>query len=93
MLPFIDLETQYSRIQEDMEQAVLGVLQSGKYILGPEVTELETRLSAFVGSAHCVSCASGTDALVMALMAKGVGPGDAVFAPPFTFHESGDHVS
>lgn len=92
-IPFIDLQKQYSLIQQEMEQAVLGVLRSGKYILGPEVTELEARLSNFVGSAYCVSCASGTDALVMGLMAKGVGPGDAVFAPPFTFVATAEAIT
>ena len=56
-----------------MERAVLGVLRSGRYIMGPEVAELEAELSRFVGVNHCISCASGTDALVMALMARGVG--------------------
>ncbi|HEX2763439.1 MAG TPA: DegT/DnrJ/EryC1/StrS family aminotransferase [Allosphingosinicella sp.] len=85
MVQFIDLKTQYEGIQEEVEAAVLKVLRGGNYIMGPEVAELEEALSRYVGVAHTVSCASGTDALVMALMAKGVGPGDAVFAPPFTF--------
>lgn len=93
MLPFIDLQTQYSRLQHEMEEAVLKVLRGGKYILGPEVTELEARLAEFVQTSHCVSCASGTDALVMALMAKGVGPGDAVFTPPFTFVATAEAIA
>jgi dTDP-4-amino-4,6-dideoxygalactose transaminase len=93
MLPFIDLHTQYSQIQDEIEQAVLRVLRGGKYIMGPEVAELESELARFVQTTECVSCASGTDALVMALMAKGVGPGDAVFTPPFTFVATAEAVS
>jgi dTDP-4-amino-4,6-dideoxygalactose transaminase len=93
MLPFIDLKTQYSRLQEEMEQAVLGVLRSGKYLMGPEVGELETRLSEFVGADHCITCASGTDALVMSLMAKGVGRGDAVFTTPFSFVATAEAIA
>jgi dTDP-4-amino-4,6-dideoxygalactose transaminase len=93
MVQFIDLKTQYSGIQEEVEAAVLKVLRGGQYIMGPEVLELEEALSAYVGVAHTVSCASGTDALVMALMAKGVGPGDAVFAPPFTFVATAEAVA
>ena len=93
MVSFIDLQAQYSRIQEDVEASVLRVLRSGQYILGPEVTKLEERLAEYVGVKHCVSCASGTDALVMALMAKGVGPGDAVFTVPFTFMASAEAIA
>jgi UDP-2-acetamido-2-deoxy-ribo-hexuluronate aminotransferase len=93
MLQFIDLQAQYSRLQEEMEQAVLGVLRSGKYIMGPEVAELEAELSRFVVMEYCVSCASGTDALVMALMAKSIGPGDAVFTTPFTFVASAEAIA
>lgn len=85
MIPFIDLKQQYALIQEDVESVVLKVLRSGQYILGPEVSELERELAAFVGTKHAVTCASGTDALMIALMAKGIGPGDAVFTTPFTF--------
>ena len=93
MLPFIDLQTQYSRLQQEMEDAVLGVLRGGKYIMGPQVAELETELAHFVGVGHCVSCASGTDALVMALMAKGVGSGDAVLTTPFTFVATAEAIA
>ncbi len=61
------------------------VLAHGQYILGPEVRELEERLAAYVGVRHAITCSSGTDALLMVLMAKGVGPGDAIFTTPFTF--------
>jgi len=93
MIPFIDLKTQYARIQDDVEAAVLKVMRSGQFILGPEVEKLERRLADYVGAAHCVSCASGTDALVMGLMAKGIGPGDAVFTVPFTFMASAEAIA
>ncbi|MEP7221514.1 MAG: DegT/DnrJ/EryC1/StrS family aminotransferase [Novosphingobium sp.] len=93
MIPFIDLKTQYARIADQAEQAVLSVMRSGAYILGPVVERLEQRLAAFAGTKHCVSCASGTDALVMALMAKGVGPGDVVFTVPFTFMASAEAIA
>ncbi len=92
MIPFIDLKSQYARIQDEVEAAVLKTMRSGTFILGPEVLALEERLAAFAGTKHCVSCASGTDALVMALMAKGVGPGDAVFTVPFTFMASAEAI-
>jgi dTDP-4-amino-4,6-dideoxygalactose transaminase len=93
MIPFIDLKTQFARIQPDVEEAMLTVVRSGQFILGPEVEKLEQRLADYVGVTHCISCASGTDALVMALMAKGVGPGDAVFTVPFTFMASAEAIA
>ena len=93
MIQFVDLRAQYSGIQDELEEAVLRVLRSGQYILGPDVAALEEKLAAFAGVRHCVSCASGTDALVMALMAKGVGPGDAVFTTPFTFMASAEAIA
>lgn len=93
MLQFIDLETQYSILQEEMEQAVLRVLRGGKYIMGPEIAELETQLKQFAGVGHCISCASGTDALIISLMAKGVRSGDAVFTPPFTFMATAEAIA
>ncbi|MDP3674460.1 MAG: DegT/DnrJ/EryC1/StrS family aminotransferase [Novosphingobium sp.] len=92
MIPFIDLKAQYNRIAGPVEAAVLDVMRSGTFILGPVVQQLEERLAAFAGTRHCVSCASGTDALVMALMAKGIGPGDAVFTVPFTFMASAEAI-
>lgn len=92
MIPFIDLQSQYARIQDRVEAAVLATMRSGTFILGPQVLALEARLAEFAGTRHCVSCASGTDALVMALMAKGVGPGDAVFTVPFTFMASAEAI-
>ncbi len=82
---FIDLAAQYRRIGDRVERAISAVLKHGQYILGPEVTELERRLAAFCGAGHCIACANGTDALLLVLMAEGIGPGDAVFVPAFTF--------
>jgi len=90
---FIDLQAQYARIGDAVERRVLDVLRGGQYILGPEVTELESKLAEFTGVRHCVSCASGTDALQIALMAQAVGPGDAVFVPTFTFVATAEVVS
>ncbi len=84
-MQFIDLAAQQKRIKERIDANIQAVLSHGKYIMGPEVGELEKRLAEYVGVKHCIGCASGTDALLMALMAKGVGSGDAVFTTPFTF--------
>lgn len=84
-LQFVDLSEQQRQILPDVEYRIATVLRHGKYILGPEVKELEKRLAAFAGVKHCISCSSGTDALLMALMAYGIGPGDAIFTTPFTF--------
>jgi dTDP-4-amino-4,6-dideoxygalactose transaminase len=82
---FIDLAAQREHLGDSIERAISKILQHGQFILGPEVTELERQLEAFCGARHCVTCANGTDALLLALMAEGVGPGDAVFVPAFTF--------
>ena len=84
-IPFIDLDAQRRRLGERIPQAIERVLSHGGFIMGPEVAELERRLAAFCGAGQCVSCANGTDALQLVLMAEGVGPGDAVFVPAFTF--------
>jgi dTDP-4-amino-4,6-dideoxygalactose transaminase len=84
-IPFLDLKAQQSRIGPALRARLDAVLAHGQYILGPEVAELETRLAAFCGAAHCVSVSSGTDALQIALMAEGIGRGDAVFLPAFTY--------
>lgn len=81
----IDLKTQYARIEGDVLARIKKVLDSGQYILGPEVKELEAKLAAYVGVKHCLAVASGTDALLMPLMALGIGPGDEVISTPFTF--------
>jgi dTDP-4-amino-4,6-dideoxygalactose transaminase len=84
-MQFIDLAHQQKRIRTQLEKGIMGVLDHGQYIMGPEIKQLEKKLAEFVGVKHAVSCASGTDALLLALMAYGVGPGDAVFTSPFTF--------
>jgi len=84
-LPFIDLQAQRHRIENEINAAVLSVVESGRYVLGPEVGELEKQLAAWCGAKHSVSCANGTDAIALPLMAWEVGPGDAVFCPSFTF--------
>lgn len=85
VIPFIDLAAQRRRLGGAIEAAVLRVMDHGGYVMGPEVRQLEEELAAFCGAAHVISCANGTDALGLVLMAKGVGPGDAVFCPSFTF--------
>jgi dTDP-4-amino-4,6-dideoxygalactose transaminase len=84
-VPFLDLKAQQARIADDLRTRIDAVLAHCQFILGPEVAELERQLAAFCGAAHCVSVSSGTDALQIALMAEGVGPGDAVFLPAFTY--------
>lgn len=84
-LELIDLKAQQARIRERIDAAIARVLDHGAYIMGPEVARLEQQLADFAGARHCVSCGSGTDALLIALMAFGVGPGDAVICPSFTF--------
>jgi dTDP-4-amino-4,6-dideoxygalactose transaminase len=92
-MPFIDLGEQYRRIERDVRERIDSVLAHGKYIMGPEVAELEAELADFCGARHAISCASGTDALLLPLMAWGIGPGDAVFVPPFTFFATAEVVS
>ncbi len=92
-MAFVDLGAQQKRIYPDIEKRIQGVLKHGKYIMGPEVKELEDRLVQFTGAKHAISCASGTDALIMALMAIGIGPGDAVFTTAFTFIATAEAVS
>jgi dTDP-4-amino-4,6-dideoxygalactose transaminase len=84
-IPFIDLQTQRKRIEAGVNAAIQKVLAHGGFVMGPEVAELERRLVAQSGAKYVLSCSSGTDALLIPLMAKGIGPGDAVFVPSFTF--------
>lgn len=84
-VPFLDLKAQQKRLGNRLKERLDRVLAHGQYILGPEVQELEAALAAFCGAAHCVSVSSGTDALQIALMAEGIGRGDAVFLPAFTY--------
>lgn len=85
MLPFIDLKTQYAELKQSVDARIQAVLDHGQYIMGPEVAEMEGKLAAYVDARHCISVASGTEALLIALMALGVGPGDEVITSPFTF--------
>lgn len=84
-MQFVDLAAQQARIKDQIDQNIQKVLTHGKYILGPEVAELEERLAAFCGAKHCISVANGTDALQIAQMALGVGPGDEVIVPGFSY--------
>lgn len=84
-IPFTDLKTQYQAIQPQVVERIMRVLDHGQYIMGPEVQELEERLAAFTGSKYCIAVASGTEALLISLMALGIGPGDEVITTPFTF--------
>ncbi len=82
---FVDLKTQQDALRPELERGIHRVLHHGQYILGPEVTELEQRLADYTGAKHCITAASGTDALLISLMALGIGPGDEVITTPFTF--------
>ena len=84
-IPFIDLKTQYQELQGSIQTRINRVLEHGQYIMGPEVAELEEKLSQFSGASHCITVSSGTDALLISLMALGVRPGDEVITTPFTF--------
>jgi UDP-2-acetamido-2-deoxy-ribo-hexuluronate aminotransferase len=84
-IPFIDLKTQYQALKPQIQARIDVVLEHGQYIMGPEVKELEDKLAAFTGAKHCITCASGTEALLMSLMALGIGPGDEIVTTPFTF--------
>ena len=89
-MEFRDLKRQYGRLKENIERNMQEVVSRAHFISGPQVRELEETLAAYVGSRHCISCANGTDAITIALLAHGVGAGDAVFVPDFTFFSSGE---
>ena len=91
-MEFRDLKKQYQVLREEMDRAVLDAMASGAYIMGPQVRELEQQLAEYMGVKHCLTCANGTDALTLALKAWGIGPGDAVFVPDFTFFSSAEVV-
>ena len=91
-MEFRDLKKQYQVLREEMDRAILEAVASGAYIMGPQVKELEKQLADYVGVKHCLTCANGTDALTLALKAWGIGPGDAVFVPDFTFFSSAEVV-
>ncbi len=83
-VPFINLQTQYQSLKAEINRRIDRVLEHGQYILGPEVDELEEKLASFVGAKHCITVASGTDALLISLMAIGLEPGDEVITTPLT---------
>lgn len=92
-MEFIDLHRQYERIRSDLDSRLEAIFKHKQFILGPEVQELEHKLADYTDRKFCLSCSNGTDALVIALMALGVGPGDAVFVPTFTFFATAECVS
>ena len=92
-IPFVDVAAQRRRLGNAIDTAVARVLGHSQFILGPEVQKFETELAAFCGARHAVSCASGTDALMLVLMAQGIGPGDAVICPSFTFCATAEVVA
>ncbi|MEI6207731.1 MAG: DegT/DnrJ/EryC1/StrS family aminotransferase [Desulfuromonadales bacterium] len=85
MIPMVDLKTQYHNMKSEIDTAVLGALESTQFILGPNVSGFEQEAASYLGVPHAVSCASGTDALHLAVLAAGIGPGDEVITTPFTF--------
>jgi len=91
-LPFVDLKAQYARLRPSIDARIRKVLEHGQYVLGPEVDELEAALAAFAGARDAIAVASGTEALRMPLMAEGIGAGDAVFLPGFTFPATAEVV-
>lgn len=92
-MDFIDLKTQYQRLKAEIDAGIQRVLDHGQYILGPEVAELEEKLAAYTGSKHCITVANGTDALQIAQMALGIGPGDEVITPGFTYIATAETVA
>ncbi len=92
-IPFIDLAKQQARIKPELDRRMQAVLKHGQYIMGPEVKELEERLAAYCGAKHAIALSSGTDALLVAMMALGVGPGDEVITSPFTFIATGEMIA
>ncbi|MFL2545891.1 MAG: DegT/DnrJ/EryC1/StrS family aminotransferase [Candidatus Rariloculaceae bacterium] len=92
-MDFIDLKTQYRGLRESIDKRIQAVLDHGQYILGPEVEELEEKLADYVSVKHCVTVSSGTDALLMSLMALEIGPGDEVITSPFTFIATGEVIA
>lgn len=93
MIEFIDLKAQQVRIKDKLDSAIQRVLSHGQYILGPEVSELEARLADFAGAKFCITCANGTDALQIVQMALGIGPGDEVITPGFTYIATAETVA
>lgn len=92
-MEFIDLKQQQARIRDQIDARIARVLEHGKYIMGPEIQELEEKLAAYVGSKNCITCSSGTDALLLPMMALGIGSGDEVITTPFTFIATGEMIA
>lgn len=93
MIPVIDLVSQQARLRAEIDSRISKVLDHGQYVLGPEVAELEERLAGYTGVNHCITCANGTDSLQIALMALGVGPGDEVVSPAFSYIATAETVA
>ena len=92
-MQFRDLKTQYTVLKDEMDKAILDVVASSAYVMGPKIKEMETAFADYVGTKHCIACNSGTDALLLALKAWDVKPGDAVFVPSFTFFASAEVIA
>ena len=92
-MQFRDLKTQYTVLKDEMDKAILDVVASSAYVMGPKIKEMETAFAEYVGTKHCVACNSGTDALLLALKAWNVKPGDAIFVPSFTFFASAEVIA
>ena len=92
-MQFIDLKAQQDRVRAQIEENINRVLDHGKYIMGPEIAELEERLATFVGVKHCIGVSSGTDALLIAMMALDISAGDEVITTPFTFIATGEMIA
>ncbi len=92
-MQFIDLKAQQARIRPELDRRIAAVLDHGQYVLGPEVRELEERLAEYVGVKHCIGAASGTDTLLIALMALGIGPGDEVITVPYTWISTAEMIA
>ena len=93
MMPFIDLKAQYKTIKSQIKRRIDNVLEHGKFIMGPEVFELEERLAAYTGAKYCISCSSGTDALLLSLLVLGIKSGDEVIIPDFSFYATAEVIS
>jgi UDP-2-acetamido-2-deoxy-ribo-hexuluronate aminotransferase len=92
-MEFVDLKTQYRRLKPAIDARIQAVLDHAQFILGPEIRELEDRLAARAGAKYCITCSSGTDALLLAMMGLGIGPGDEVITSPFTFFATGEMIA
>jgi UDP-2-acetamido-2-deoxy-ribo-hexuluronate aminotransferase len=92
-MDFIDLKSQYQRIKQSVDRRIQAVLDHGQYVMGPEIAQLEEALAARTGAKHCVACSSGTDALLLAMMALGIGRGDEVVTSPFSFFATAEIVA